>query len=204
MEDVLDLYAEPFDPQRPVVNVDERPCQLVADVVPPLPVQPGHPHRYDFQYERHGSCNLFMLCQPLAGWRQVEVTAQRKTVDFAECMRQVVDVHFPDAEVIRVVCDNLNTHSPAALYQAFKPDEARRLLRKLEFHYTPKHASWLNMAEIEISVLSRQVLQQRIASMEALAALAAAWVQGRNARKASITWSFRLTDARTKLARLYP
>lgn len=204
MEDVLDLYAEPFDPQRPVVNVDERPCQLVADVVPPLPVQPGHPHRYDFQYERHGSCNLFMLCQPLAGWRHVEVTAQRTTVDFAECMRQVVDVHFPDAAVIRVVCDNLNTHSPAALYQAFPPDEARRLLRKLEFHYTPKHASWLNMAEIEISVLSRQVLQQRIASREALAALAAAWVQGRNARKASITWSFRLTDARTKLARLYP
>lgn len=204
MEDVLDLYAEPFDPQRPVVNLDERPCQLVADVVPPLPVQPGHPQRYDFQYERHGSCNLFMLCQPLAGWRHVEVTAQRKTEDFADCMRQLVDVHFPDAAVIRVVCDNLNTHTPAALYQAFPPDEARRLLRKLEFHYTPKHASWLNMAEIEISVLSRQVLQQRIASMEALATLCAAWEQGRNARQASITWSFRLTDARTKLARLYP
>jgi hypothetical protein len=204
MEDVLDLYAEPFDPQRPVVNVDERPCQLVADVVPPLPVQPGQPQRYDFQYERHGSCNLFVLCQPLAGWRHIEVTAQRKTEDFAACMRQLVDVHFPDVEVIRVVCDNLNTHSPAALYQAFPPDEARRLLRKLEFHYTPKHASWLNMAEIEISVLSRQVLQQRIASRETLTILTAAWEQGRNARKASITWSFRLDDARTKLARLYP
>jgi hypothetical protein len=204
MEDVLDLYAEPFDPQRPVVTLDERPCQLVADVVPPLPVQPGHPPRYDFQYERHGSCNLFMLCQPLAGWRHVEVTAQRKTEDFADCLRQLVDVHFPDAAVIRVVCDNLNTHSPAALYHAFPPDEARRLLRKLEFHYTPKHASWLNMAEIEISVLSRQVLQQRIDSMDALAALSAAWEQGRNARQAAISWSFRLSDARTKLARLYP
>jgi hypothetical protein len=156
MEDLLDLYAEDFEPLRPVVCFDELPYQLVAETCLPLPLRPGRPIRYDYEYRRNGTCNLFMFFQPLAGWRHVEVTEQRTKRDFAYRMKDLVDVHFPDAEVIRVVLDNLNTHSPAALYEVFEPQEARRIVRKLEFHYTPKHGSWLNMAEIEISVLDRQ------------------------------------------------
>lgn len=204
MEDVLDLYAEPLQPSRPVVCFDERPCQLLADKVDPLPSRPGQPARYDYEYERKGSCNLFMLCQPLAGWRRTKVTAQRKKPDFARCMQELVDVDFPKAEVIRVVLDNLSTHTPAALYEAFTPEEARRLLRKLEFHYTPKHGSWLNMAEIELSVLSRQCLKQRLPDQAALHRESQAWEQRRNAQHATISWCFRLDDARTTLARLYP
>jgi hypothetical protein len=165
MEDLLDLYAEDFDPLRPVVCFDELPYQLVAETCLPLPMQPGKPLRYDYEYRRNGTCNLFMFFQPLAGWRHVEVTEQRTKRDFAYQMKALVDVHFPQAEVIRVVLDNLNTHSPAALYEVFEPQEARRIVRKLEFHYTPKHGSWLNMAEIEISVLDRQCLDRRLAEI---------------------------------------
>lgn len=204
MEDVLDLYAEPYDPCRPQVCFDERPVQLVGDVYDPLPIQPGQIRRYDYEYKRKGTANLFVMCQPLAGWRVVKATAQRTKTDFAQCMQELVDVHFPDAEVIRVVLDNLNTHTPAALYDTFPPAEARRILCKLEFHYTPAHGSWLNMAEIEISILSRQCLKQRIATTERLQQVSQQWSNRRNGQKATINWCFDVTKARTKLARLYP
>lgn len=204
MEDVLDLYVESYQETLPVVCVDERPVQLLGDLVALLPMKPGQAKRYDYEYERKGTANLFILCQPLAGWREVKVTAQRKKVDFAELLRDLVDKHFPQAERIRVVLDNLNTHNPSALYEAFSPTEARRILRKLEFHYTPKHGSWLNMAEIEISILSRQCLKQRIPSLESLGNLVALWTAERNRQVARIDWTFDLTNARTKLARLYP
>lgn len=204
MEDVLELYAEPYKPWQPVICFDERPCQLLSDTRDPLPMRPGQPQRYDYEYERRGHCNLFIFCQPLAGWRHVKATPQRRKVDFAACMRELVDVHFPQAEVIRVVLDNLNTHTPAALYDAFSPAEARRILRKLRFHFTPKHGSWLNMAEIEISILSRQCLKQRIDSIETLQQLVLAWQERRNAQQARINWCFDVSRARTKLARLYP
>ena len=204
MEDVLDLYAEPFHPLCPVVCFDERPVQLLSDIREPLPQQPGRAKRFDYEYKREGTANLFVMCQPLAGWREVKATRQRKKVDFAQCMKELVDMHFPYAEVIRVVMDNLNTHSPAALYEAFAPDEARRILRKLEFHYTPKHGSWLNMAEIEISILSRQCLKQRVASLDQLKDISQKWTTTRNAQAARINWCFDVTQARTKLARLYP
>lgn len=183
---------------------DERPVQLLSDKRDPLPMQPGQVRRYDYEYKREGTANLFVMCQPLAGWREVKATQQRKKVDFAHCMKELVDVHFPYAEVIRVVLDNLNTHSPAALYDAFEPEEARRLLRKLEFHYTPKHGSWLNMAEIEISILSRQCLKRRVESLVQLADVSRTWTTARKAQQARINWGFDVTQARTKLARLYP
>ena len=204
MEDVLDLYAEPYDPRRPQVCFDERPVQLLGDVYEPLPARPGQVRRYDYEYERGGTANLFVMCQPLAGWRVVKATPQRKKVDFAQCMQDLVDVHFPDAEVIRVVLDNLNTHTPAALYDAFPPAEARRILCKLEFHYTPPHGSWLNMAEIEISILSRQCLKQRIATTDRLQEVSQQWTNRRNAQNAMIHWCFDITKARTNLVRLYP
>lgn len=204
MEDVLDLYAEPLQPWRPVVCFDERPVQLLSDKREPVPLQPGRAKRYDYEYQREGTANLSVMGQPLAGWREVKATQQRKKVDFAQCMKELVDVHFPDAQSIRVVLDNLNTHSPAALYEAFAPEEARRILRKLEFHFTPKHGSWLNMAEIEISILSRQCLKQRVGSLEQLADIAEKWTTARNAQQATINWCFDVTQARTKLARLYP
>ena len=204
MEDVLEVYALPFDTERPQVCFDERPVQLIGDVYETLPAQPGQVRRYDYEYERNGTANLFVMCQPLAGWREVKTTDRRTKADFAHCMKDLVDVHFPDALVIRVVLDNLNTHTPGALYEAFSPEEARRLLRKLEFHFTPKHGSWLNMAEIEISVLSRQCLKQRIGDSSRLQAVVRSWTQRRNAQKATINWDFDVTKARTKLARLYP
>lgn len=175
MEDVLDLYALPLDPNCPQVCFDERPVQLLSEVYEPLPTQPGRVRRYDYEYERNGTANLFVMCQPLAGWREVKVTEQRTKIDFAYCMKDLVDVHFPDAELIRLVMDNLNTHTPGALYEAFAPEEARRILRKLEFHYTPKHGSWLNMAEIEISILSRQCLKQRIGRHDKLQSVTQSW-----------------------------
>jgi transposase len=204
MEDVLDLYAEAYDPQRPVVCFDERPCLLRADKQSPLPLMPGRPLRYDYEYKRCGYCNLFMLFQPLAGWRHAEVTARRTSLDFAEQMRQLVDVHFPQADRIRVVLDNLSTHSPAALYAAFPAEEARRLVRQLEFHYTPKHGSWLNMVEIELAVLVRQCLNRRIGDQTSLQTEVTAWESERNAARATVKWLFNVTDARTKLARFYP
>jgi hypothetical protein len=204
MEDLLDLYAEPHDPKRPVVGFDETSKQLVAETRPPLPMRPGRPERADYEYERHGTANLFLVCQPLGGWRHVAVTDRRTKHDFALQMRDLVDRHFPDADVIRVVLDNLNTHTPAALYEAFSPAEARRILKQLEFHYTPVHGSWLNMAELEFSMLSRQCLGRRIPDRDTLATEVTAWETARNAQRATIRWQFTVQDARTKLQRLYP
>jgi DDE superfamily endonuclease len=204
MEDVLDLYAAPADPQRPRVCVDERPYQVVGETRTPLPAAPGQPARYDYEYRRNGTANLFVHFSPDTGWRHVDVTARRTKHDFALQLQALVDEHFPTAEVIRVVLDNLNTHTPAALYEAFPPEEARRLAAKLEFHYTPKHGSWLNMAELEISVLSRQCLERRLADIPTLRREVAAWEAPRNAAGATVHWRFTSTDARTKLHRLYP
>lgn len=204
MEDVLEVYALAFDPRYPQVCFDERPVQLLGEVYQRLPAAPGQVRRYDYEYERKGTANLFVMCQPLAGWREVKVTDQRQKVDFAHCMKDLVDIHFPEAEVIRVVLDNLNTHTPGALYEAFEPQEARRILCKLEFHYTPKHGSWLNMAEIEISILSRQSLKQRIGAVDHLQQVTHTWTQRRNDQRATINWQFDVTKARTKLAYLYP
>ena len=204
MEDTLDLYAEPYDPRYPHVCFDEVPYQLVAETRIPLPMQPGKPERYDYEYRRNGTCNLFVFFQPLAGWRQVKVTERRTKLDFAQCMKELVDVLFPEAEQIRVTLDNLNTHTPAALYEAFEAAEARRLVRKLEFRYTPKHGSWLNMAEIEISVLTGQCLDRYIPDVTTLKREVAAWQEERNARQATIDWQFTTAKARDKLKRLYP
>lgn len=204
MEDILDLYAEPYEPRRPVVCFDERPYQLLRDKQDPLPMEPGRPRREDYEYEREGRCNLFLIFQPLAGWRHGEVTERRTSEDFAWQMKGLVDEVFPEAEVIRVVLDNLNTHTPAALYQTFPPEEARRLTRKLEFHYTPKHGSWLNMAEIEFSILARQCLNRRLPDRASVCREVKAWEEGRNAAKATVEWRFTTTDARLKLHRLYP
>lgn len=203
MEDVLDLYQEPYDPLRPVVCFDEVPYQLIGETRTPLSPAPGRRERFDYEYRRCGTANLFMLVEPLKGWRHVDVTERRTNADFAHQMRDIADVHYPGAEKIRIVLDNLSTHTGAALYETFEPAEARRILRKLEFHYTPKHGSWLNMAEIEISVLGRQCLRQRIDSAERLAAETLAWESARNATGAQITWRFTVQDARTKLHRLY-
>lgn len=204
MEDVLDLYAEPYDRLRPQVCIDERPCVLHADKLEPLPMKVGQPARYDYEYERKGGCNLFMVFQPLVGWRQATVTARRTSSDFASLLRDLVDVHFPQAVCIRVVLDNLSTHSFAALYATFSPEEARRIARKLEFHYTPKHASWLNMVEIELSVLVKQCLNRRIPDMDSLQQEVTAWQNARNAQHATVKWLFNVSDARTRLTRFYP
>jgi transposase len=204
MEDLLDLYAAPDHPARPVVGFDETSKPLVAETRVPLPLEPGQPERFDYEYARNGTANLFLFCQPRGGWRHVAVTDRRTKHDFALQMRELVDRHFPDAEVIRVVLDNLNTHTPAALYEAFAPAEARRILKKLEFHYTPLHGSWLNMAELEFSLLSRQCLGRRIADRDTLTTEVAAWETTRNEQRATINWQFTVEDARTKLHRLYP
>jgi hypothetical protein len=204
MEDVLDLYAEPYDPVRPIVCFDESPIQLIGEVQEPLPVQPGQPARYDYHYKRNGTRNLFMFFQPLQGWRHINITKRRTIQDYAQCMKDLVDIHFPDAEVIRVVQDNLNTHNPWTLYEAFDPVEAKRLLDRLEFHYTPKHASWLNMAEIEIGVLNKQCLNRRIGDETILRQEVTSWENDRNAAKATVNWRFTTTNARLKLRRLYP
>lgn len=204
MEEVLDLYEEEPDPERPRVCFDEQPVQLVAEVRDPLPASPGQRLRYDFEYARRGTCNLFLFFCPELGWREVKVTERRTAIDFAHCMRDLVDVHFPDAKVIRVVLDNLNIHSPGSLYNAFAPDEARRILRKLEFHRTPKHGSWLNMAEIELSVLTRQCLARRVEDQQRVSTEVARWVQERNAAGTTAQWRFTSANARIKLQRLYP
>jgi DDE superfamily endonuclease len=204
MEDVLEGYAELYDPSRPKVNFDETTKQLIKETRLPLPAQPGQPPRYDYEYERNGTRNLFLFVEPQAGWRHVNVTAQRTKLDFAHQMQWLVDERYPEAEVVRVTLDNLNTHKPAALYEAFPPAEARRIARKLEFHYTPKHGSWLNMAEIELSVLQQQCLDRRIPDEETLKGEIAAWEAQRNAEQATIDWRFSVTDARQKLKRLYP
>ena len=204
MEDVLDLYAEPYDPARPVVCFDELPVQLVAERRAPLPVRPGSPGRYDYEYTRAGVANLFVVCEPKRGWRHLSVTAQRCKTDFAEQMRWLVTEGFPTASVIRVVLDNLRTHTWEALYESFPAVEARRLVRSLEFHYTPKHGSWLNIAELELSVLSRECLARRIPTADVLAAEVACYQTRRNAAAQPIEWTFTCDKARFKLHRLYP
>ncbi len=204
MEDVLTLYQQPYDPLRPLVCFDEGTKQLIGETRTPLPLRPGHPQRYDSEYERHGTCNLFVFFAPLLGWRHIEVTDRRTMLDYAYCMRDLVDVFFPAAEVVRVVQDNLNTHKPAALYEAFPPAEARRILERLEFHYTPKHGSWLNMAEIELNVLNSQCLDRRIAQKEFLISEVAAWQAQRNQKASTVHWHFTTDDARLKLRKLYP
>ena len=204
MEDVLDVYVRPLDPKHPQVCFDETSKQQVKEVRIPLPAAAGVPLRYDTEYERNGVSNVFLFCAPLLNWRHVKVTDQRTAIDWAECMRELVDVHFPEAERITVVQDNLNTHTPAALYKAFSPAEAKRICDKLEFHYTPKHGSWLNIAEIELSVLSRQCLDRRIPDQESLSREVAAWEEERNGSGAKVTWRFTTADARIKLSHLYP
>jgi len=204
MEDVLDVYALPYDPHRPQVCFDEHPLQLIAETRLPLPAKPGCPERYDYEYQRNGTRNLFMFFQPLGGWRHVQVTQRRTKVDFAQCMRYLVDDVFPAADKVVVVLDNLNTHTPAALYEAFVPAEAKRILNRLEFHYTPKHGSWLDMAEIEIGVLCEQCLAERIPDEETLCREITAWEKSRNEQRATVNWHFTSIDARNKLKRLYP
>jgi hypothetical protein len=204
MEDVLDVYERPYDPRFPQVCFDETSKQLVGEVRTPLPATPGQPAREDYEYVRNGVANLFMVCEPLRGWRHVTVTDQRTAVDFAHVIRDLVDVHYPEAERIVLVMDNLNTHTPASLYQAFPPAEAKRLADKLEIHYTPKHGSWLDMAEIELSVLARQYLGQRIADKAALKGGIALWEAHRNRVGTTVKWRFTTADARIKLHRLYP
>jgi transposase len=202
MEDVLDLYAEPADPKRPVVCFDESPTQLIGETRAPIPAEPGQPERYDCEYHRNGTANLFVFLDAHRSWRHVKVTAQRTGKDFASCMRDLVDTHYPRAELIRVVLDNLSTHTAGALYEAFPAAEAHRILERLEFHYTPKHASWLNMVEIEIGVLRGQCLDRRIGERERLISEVAAWEKQRNAAGARINWKFTTHKAREKLARL--
>lgn len=204
MEEVLELYTLPYDPSYPLVCFDESCKQLISEVQQPLTAEPGQPKRFDYQYEREGVCNLFMFFEPLKAWRHVEVTAQRTSIDYARQMKYLVDERYPEAEKIRVVQDNLNTHVKASLYKAFTPSEARRILGKLAFYYTPKHGSWLNMAEIEFSVLSRQCLNRRISAKETLIREVEAWEQQRNQASAPVNWQFTTENARTKLTRLYP
>lgn len=203
MEHVLDLYAEPADDRRPVVNFDEAMKQLVADTREPLPMKPGQPARQDYEYCRKGVANLFVFFDRHRGWRKVKPTLQKRSVDFAECMRDLVDIHYPKAEVIRVVLDNLSTHKAASLYKAFPAEEARRILRRLEFHYTPKHASWLNMVEIEIGNMNQQCLDRRIPDWDTLVQELSAWESRRNEDQASINWMFDVDAARGKLGRAY-
>jgi hypothetical protein len=191
-------------PSARVSAFDERPCQLLADSREPLPMAPGSPMRFDYEYTRHGTCNLCIMAEPFQGWRHLTVTPRRTKQEFAQCMAELVDVHFPEAEKIRVVLDNLSTHTPAALYEVFPPADARRILRKLEFHPTPVHGSWLNMAEIELAVLARQCLNRRVPDVHTLAREVAAWEARRNGHQATIDWRFTTKDAQTKLKSLYP
>lgn len=204
MEDVLEVYTRRYDPQRPLVCMDEVPKQLLAESRDPLPVQPGKPARYDYEYKREGVANLFMFYEPLCGMRHIEIMEQRTRQDWAHVMREISDTLYPEADKIVVVLDNLNTHTPASFYVAFEPDEARRLINRFEFHYTPKHGSWLNMAEIELSVLSRQCLNRRIPDDATLSREVQAWVDQRNTFAVKVQWQFTTADARIKLMSLYP
>jgi transposase len=210
MEDVLDLYAQPIDPKCPLVCFDERLCQLIEDVLPPIPPVPktkelsGQVEKVDYEYQRNGSCNLFAFFAPYLGWRHIKVTQRRTKVDFAYCLKELVDIHFPDAEIIKLVMDNLNTHTLAALYEVFEPVEARRIAKKLEIHYTPKHGSWLNMVESELSVLVRQCLNRRIPNLETLETEVSIWESNRNQNQVCVDWRFRKEEARVKLSKIYP
>jgi hypothetical protein len=204
MEDVLDLYEEPYDPAYPTVCLDEKPVVLHTQTRSPVPMRPGQVERWDYEYVREGTADLFVLVEPLAGWRHVMVTERRTRVDFADCLRYLVEERYPDAEYVRLVVDNLNTHVPAALYEAFPPQRARQILERLEFHYTPKHGSWLNMAEIEISVFERGCLSRPVGDLVTLRHRVRALEDERNAARATIHWQFTSHQARVKLADLYP
>ena len=204
MEDVLEVYQRPHDPAHPVVCLDETSKQLIAETRLPIPAKPGHPARHDYEYERNGTANLFMLFAPLEGWRHVEITDRHTSVDYAEILKELSDKHFPDAARIVLVQDNLNTHKPASLYEAFPAAEARRLVERFEWHYTPKHGSWLDMAETELSVLSTQCLDRRIPDKQTLIEEVAAWECSRNQKYAKADWQFTAADVRVKLKRLYP
>jgi hypothetical protein len=204
MEDVLEVYTRPHDPARPLVCLDETSKQLVAETRTPIPMQPGQPARYDYEYQRNGTANLFMLFAPLEGWRHVKVTDRRTAIDYAHVLKEVSDIHFTKADKIVLVQDNLNTHSPASLYEAFPPAEARRLAERFEWHYTPKHGSWLDMAEAELAILSSQCLDRRIADQPTLQREVAAWLERRNTHHAKADWRFTTESARIKLKSLYP
>jgi hypothetical protein len=204
MEDVLDVYCRPQDARFPVVNMDEQPVQLVADAREPLPMAPGRPERHDYEYERRGTTNVFLFVEALGGWRRMSERARKTSVDWAHEVRRLLNEDYPQAEKVVLVCDNLNTHKTASLYQAFEPEEARRLARRLEIHYTPKHGSWLNIAECELSVFTRQELSERVPDAATLARKAEAWSRERNDRQQGVHWRFTTEDARIKLTRLYP
>ena len=204
MEDVLDVYQRPRDPECPVICMDEQPVQLVKETIVPLPPKPGQALRYDYEYERAGCVNHFLFTAPLEGWRRVSVRATKTSLDWALEIRQLLEVDFAEARKIILICDNLNTHKIGALYEAFPPDVAHRLRERLEIHYTPKHGSWLNIAEIELSVLTKQCLKRRIQDADVLAREVAAWAADRNQRQKGVTWHFTSTDARVRLRRLYP
>jgi hypothetical protein len=204
MEDVLDLYRQPYDPKRPVVCMDETSKQLVAETRLPIPAVPGRPRRVDYEYERKGAANVFMFSEPLVGWRWAPVTAQRTRVDWARAVRELLEVHYPEAKVVRLVMDNLNVHSIASLYEAFDPETARRLIRRLEIHHTPKHGSWLNVAEIELKALSVQCISRRIEDLATLRHEVGAWERERNRKTVAVDWHFTTQDARVRLKHLYP
>ena len=204
MEDVLDVYQRPYDPKRPVVNMDEHSVQLVKETRTPEPTHPGKPKRYDYEYERNGTAVNFLFTEPLVGWRKVNVRERKTAVDWAHEIEELLETDYPEAETIVLVCDNLNTHTAAALYEAFAPEKARRLAKRLEFHYTPKHGSWLNVAEIELSVLSNQCLRGRIPDLQTLRKQTAAWAGDRNQKSRAVNWRFTTDDARIKLRKLYP
>jgi DDE superfamily endonuclease len=204
MEDILDVYQRPHDPERPLVCVDETSKQLIAETRVPIPAKPGRAVRYDYEYRRNGTANLFMMFAPLEGWRHVKVTDRHTALDYAQVLKELSDTHFPDAAKIVLVQDNLNTHKPASLYEAFPPEEARRLVERFEWHYTPKHGSWLDMAESELAVLSSQCLDRRIPDQQTLKDEVMAWDTERNAKHAKADWQFSTVDARVKLKRLYP
>jgi len=204
MEDVLDVYKRPYDPRRPQVCLDERPKQLVGEIRKPIPAARHQPARYDYEYKRNGVANIFMMFEPLAGKRYVKITERRTKKDWAECIRQLVDEIYPQAKQIVLVMDNLNTHKKSSLYEAFEPAEAKRIADKLEIHHTPKHGSWLDMAEIEMSVMARQCLSDRMDNIAHLQSELLAWAEKRNAEQAKVDWRFTTSDARIKLKRLYP
>ncbi len=204
MENVLAVYHRPYDPKNPVVCMDETSKQLIRETRTPITAEPGRVMCYDYEYDRHGVANVFMFCEPLGGWRHASVTDRRTKVDWAEQIKDLVEVHYPQADRVTLVMDNLNTHAPASLYEAFEPKEARRLIERLEMVYTPKHGSWLNIAEIELNVLGRQCLGRRIPDKPTLTREVAAWEAQRNADQAKVNWRFTTADARIKLKRLYP
>lgn len=204
MEEVLDLYQQPYDPDYPVINMDEKPVQLVEETRTPLPAQPGKPMRYDHEYERKGTASIFLFTEPLTGWRRVDAQPQRTAKKWAYQIKELLNDDYPEAQKVMLVCDNLNTHNTASLYETFEPAEARRLAKRLDIRYTPKHGSWLNIAEVELSVLTSQCLDRRIADLETMQQEIKAWEQERNTQQKGVDWRFTTEDARIRLKRLYP